>query len=107
MKTQVDNSNRRENEMQEIQDGKRIIPNSGRIGIFSKNIGNIGVEGSLGIPFDTEFESTAAAADTDFGNALGSIGMYGRQGGTPLLVVKTLTSPSTWRGVLLNNITLT
>ena len=90
-----------------IENGNEIKPDSGQIGIFVNDFGSIGTFGSLGIPFDPNFESTAAAADTDFGDVVGSIGVYGRAGGTPLLVVKTVDSPSTWRGVLLNNITLT
>ena len=38
---------------------------------------------------------------------LGAMGIFtrGGNGGTPLLVVKTDVSPSTWKGVLLNNYT--
>ena len=91
-----------------MDDGKVIKPSGLPIGLFVKNIGNIGTFGSISIPFDPNFESTASAADISYGNSLGSLGVYGRGGNQEaLLVVKTKTSPSTWRGVLLNDITLT
>jgi len=42
--------------------------NSGEIGFFTKNTETIGTEGSLGMPFESQFESTAA--NTNFGNHL-------------------------------------
>jgi len=91
-----------------IDDGKVIKPNIGEIGFYVKRIGTIGSEGAMGVPFDPDFESTASAADISYGNSLGSLGVYGRGGDQEaLLVIKTKTSPSTWRGVLLNDITLT
>ena len=93
-----------------LDDGKVIKPSTGEIAFYTKRTGTIGSEGSIGIPTFNGFENnTAAQADSLFGNHLGAIGVFtrGGSGNTPLLVVKTDTSPSEWKGVLLNNYTAT
>ena len=74
--------------------------------LVTNNSGIIGDFGTLQIPTDTGFESSAVQADIDFGAFQGSMGVYLRNGGNEVLLVVRRANGD-WVGGLLNNIVLT
>jgi len=63
-----------------------------------------GTEGTMQMPRTGDTTPTASELDADFGSALGCHGLatLGGLPATPIWVVKVETSPSTWRGIILN-----
>ena len=66
---------------------------------------SIGTEGTLQIPYETGSASSAAAADADFGDATGCMGVYLSSGGNPLLCIRE--ADGDWATVLMTGGSLT
>jgi len=64
-----------------------------------------GTEGTMQMPRTSDTTPTAADFDADFGDAIGCHGLatLGGLPATPIYVIKVGTSPSTWRGLILNS----
>lgn len=59
----------------------------------------VGGKGTVNLPFVVGGETTSAQADIDFGAVDGNIGIYGRSGTNPLLVIR---NNGVWRGLIFN-----
>ncbi len=87
----------------EMTSGEAIRANtSGEIGYFVTNTStSVGNDGSLQIPTNSGSIISAAFTNTDFGGAIGCMGLYLNSGGIPTLVIKiTSTTPGTWQGMI-------